>query len=47
MLGRTFELPVTKTKDNLTFDISTLKAGVYLVKITKENNTSTKKLIVD
>lgn len=47
MLGRMFELPFTKTKDNLTFDTSTLKAGVYLVKITKENSTCTKKLVID
>ncbi|MBP7810232.1 MAG: T9SS type A sorting domain-containing protein [Bacteroidia bacterium] len=47
MLGRTFELPFTKTKDTLTFDTSTLKAGVYLVQITKENNTCTKKLVID
>jgi hypothetical protein len=47
MLGRTFELPFTKTKEVLTFDTSTLKAGIYLVKITKDNSACTKKLIID
>jgi hypothetical protein len=47
MLGRTFDLPFTKTKETLTFDTSTLKAGVYLVKITKDNSTCTKKLAID
>ncbi len=47
MLGRNFDLPHTTTKDKMVFDSSTLKAGVYLVKITKDNSTSTKKLIID
>lgn len=47
MLGRTFELPFIKTKETLTFNTSTLKAGVYLVKITKDNSACTKKLIID
>lgn len=47
MLGRTFELPNTIANDKITFNSSSLKAGVYLVKVTKGNDTSTKKLIID
>lgn len=47
MLGRTFELPFTKTKENLVYDSSSLKAGVYLVKVVKGNQTSVKKLIIE
>ncbi|HWY12543.1 MAG TPA: LamG-like jellyroll fold domain-containing protein [Bacteroidia bacterium] len=47
MLGRTFELPFTKTKENFIFDTSTLKAGVYFVKVTKDNSTCTRKLVID
>ncbi len=47
MLGRTFDLPHTTLKDKIVFDSSLLKAGVYLVQITKDNSTATKKLIID
>lgn len=47
MLGRNYELPFTKTKDVMTFETSTLKAGVYMVNIKKDNSTCTRKLIID
>lgn len=47
MLGQNFELPFTKTKDTMIFDSSSLKPGVYLVKIAQENKVCTKKIVID
>jgi hypothetical protein len=47
MMGRNFELPYTKTKDKIKFDSSSLSAGVYFIKITKDNATAVKKLVID
>ena len=47
MMGRTFDLPHTTTKEKLVYDSSSLKAGVYLVRIVKENQTSVKKIVIE
>lgn len=47
MLGRTIELPYSNSNDNYVFDSSSLKAGIYFVKITQESKTCTKKIIIN
>jgi hypothetical protein len=47
MMGRNVELPYTKTNTKMVFNSSSLKAGIYLVKITKDNLSCVKKLIID
>lgn len=47
MLGRNIELPYTTSGNNITFDTSSLKQGMYLVKVTKDNNSTTRKLIIE
>lgn len=47
MLGRVYELSYSTAKDNMVFDTETLKAGVYLVKVTQNNQTTIKKIIIN
>jgi len=46
VLGRAVEATVTKEKTGLVIDAGGLKAGVYLVSITKENETLIKKIVI-
>ncbi len=47
MLGQIVELPCTSTKDNMVFDASSLKAGVYLVKVSQKDKTCIKKIVIE
>lgn len=46
MLGRTAEIPFTIAGNSYIFDSSGLKEGMYFVKITQENKTETRKIII-
>jgi hypothetical protein len=47
LLGHTIELPQLKNKNTIEFNTSNLASGMYLVVINKNNNTITKKIIVN
>lgn len=47
MLGRFYELPYTINKDNFVFETTSLKAGVYLIKVVQDNRTCTKKIVIN
>lgn len=47
MLGRNIELPFVLEKESYTFNTTSLKAGVYLVKITQNEKSCTKKLVIE
>lgn len=47
LLGRIIDVPVTKTKNGVEFNSSELKAGMYLVNITKNNEKATKKVVIN
>lgn len=47
MLGRIYDLPYTTNKDNFVFETSSLKAGVYLIKVVQDNRTCTKKIVIN
>lgn len=46
LLGRSLEIPVSKDETGLTFDTSSLKPGVYLVSITKNNENHVRKMVI-
>ena len=46
VLGKTIELPFYKDKNSVEFDCKLLKAGIYLISITKNNQTATKKIVI-
>jgi len=47
LLGRTITVPIAKDKSGMVVDISTLKPGVFLVSMTKNNETVVKKIVVN
>ena len=47
LLGRNIFVPVSKTNSKLEFNTSSLKSGMYMVNIAKDNNKTTKKIIVN
>jgi hypothetical protein len=46
MLGRVLEVPMAKDKTGITFDVSFLRAGLYLISITNGSETAVKKIVV-
>ncbi|PBQ32337.1 hypothetical protein CNR22_11330 [Sphingobacteriaceae bacterium] len=47
LLGREISVPVSNDKSGLVFDVSCLKAGVYLVSITSGKQSAIKKIVVN
>lgn len=47
VLGRLVDVPVVKNGSKREFNTSALKPGVYMLSITKNNNSATKKVIVN
>jgi hypothetical protein len=47
VLGRTIEIPMHKEKEKMEFNSKTLNPGVYILTISKNNQTATKKIIIN